>query len=50
MRLIPLDEVIYAMDEVGKAIPHELCCTAKGGLSITPASKAIEARLARNEK
>jgi L-serine dehydratase len=48
--LIPLDEVIYAMDEVGKAIPHELCCTAKGGLSITPASKAIEARLARNEK
>lgn len=43
--LIPLDEVIYAMNEVGKAIPHELCCTAKGGLSVTPTSKAIEADL-----
>lgn len=40
--LIPLDEVIYAMNEVAGAIPHELCCTAKGGLSITPTSKAIE--------
>jgi len=48
--LIPLDEVIHAMDEVGKAIPHELCCTAKGGLSITPASKEIERRLIDNEK
>jgi L-serine dehydratase len=44
--LIPLDEVIHAMYEVGKAIPHELCCTAKGGLSVTPTSKAIELRLA----
>jgi len=44
--LIPLDEVIDAMYEVGKAIPHELCCTAKGGLSVTPTSKAIERRLA----
>jgi L-serine dehydratase len=48
--LIPLDEVIYAMNEVGKAIPHELCCTAKGGLSITPTSKAIEQKLASTEK
>lgn len=47
--LIPLDEVIYAMNEVAGAIPHELCCTAKGGLSVTPASKAIEKRLAENE-
>jgi L-serine dehydratase len=46
--LIPLDEVIDAMYEVGKAIPHELCCTAKGGLSVTPTSKAIERRLAGN--
>jgi L-serine dehydratase len=43
--LIPLDEVIHAMDEVGKAIPHELRCTAKGGLSVTPASREIERRL-----
>ena len=47
--LIPLDEVIYAMNEVADAIPHELCCTAKGGLSITPSSRAIEARLAEND-
>jgi L-serine dehydratase len=43
--LIPLDQVIAAMDEVGKAMPRELCCTALGGLSITPASKDLEARL-----
>ncbi len=48
--LIPLDEVICAMNEVAGAIPHELCCTAKGGLSVTPTSKAIERRLAENEK
>ena len=48
--LIPLDEVIYAMNEVAGAIPHELCCTAKGGLSITPTSKSIEQQLADNEK
>ena len=44
--LIPLDEVIDAMSKVGDAIPHELCCTAKGGLSITPSSREIERRLA----
>ena len=43
--LIPLDEVIHAMNKVAGAIPHELCCTAKGGLSITPTSKAIERKL-----
>jgi L-serine dehydratase len=46
--LIPLDEVIETMDAVGKAIPRELRCTALGGLSITPAAKAIEAGLAIN--
>ncbi len=45
--LIPLDEVIAAMDEVGKAMPRELCCTALGGLSATPTSKALESRLDR---
>ncbi|NIM01420.1 MAG: serine dehydratase [Acidobacteria bacterium] len=43
--LIPLDQVIAAMDEVGNAMPRELCCTALGGLSITPASKELEAKL-----
>ena len=43
--LVPLDEVLAAMDEVGHALPHELCCTAKGGLSITPTSKRLEREL-----
>jgi L-serine dehydratase len=43
--VIPLDEVIEAMDRVGRALPRELRCTALGGLSITPTSRAIEARL-----
>ena len=48
--LVPLDEVINAMNEVAGYIPHELCSTAKGGLSVTPTSKAIEERLAEQEK
>ncbi|MBI5293992.1 MAG: L-serine ammonia-lyase, iron-sulfur-dependent, subunit alpha [Chloroflexi bacterium] len=43
--VVPLDEVIESMDRVGKSIPHELRCTALGGLSITRASKEIEERL-----
>ena len=43
--LIPLDEVIDAMAKVGKAIPHELCCTALGGLSVTPTAKSLEGSL-----
>ena len=45
--VIPLDEVIEAMDRVGKALPRELRCTALGGLSITPTSVRIEERLKR---
>lgn len=43
--VIPFDEVVVAMDSVGRAIPHELRCTALGGLSITPTSKLIEKKL-----
>lgn len=43
--VIPLDEVIHAMDETGKMLPRELCCTGLGGLSITPTSKKIEEKL-----
>ena len=43
--VIPLDEVIDTMDEVGKSIPRELRCTALGGLSLTRTSKKIEGRL-----
>jgi len=40
--VIPLEQVIQTMDRVGKSLPLELRCTALGGLSITPAAKAIE--------
>ena len=43
--VVPLDEVLAAMDEVGRSIPAALRCTALGGLSVTPTSQAIEARL-----
>ncbi|MCJ7628463.1 MAG: L-serine ammonia-lyase, iron-sulfur-dependent, subunit alpha, partial [Longimicrobiales bacterium] len=43
--VIPLDEVIQAMDEVGKSLPHELRCTALGGLSVTETSKRIQKEL-----
>lgn len=43
--LIPLDEVIEAMDKIGKSISHELRCTGLGGLSITKTSKEIENKL-----
>ncbi len=43
--LIPLDEVIYTMNEVGHSIPNTLRCTSLGGLSITKTSKAIEERM-----
>jgi len=44
--LIPLDEVIETAQRVAGQMPRELRCTALGGLSITPTSKAIELRLA----
>ena len=43
--VIPLDEVIDTMDKVGKSIPHELRCTALGGLSVTRTSQEIEEKL-----
>ena len=43
--VIPLDEVIQAMDKAGRMLPYELCCTGLGGLSITPTSKKIENKL-----
>jgi L-serine dehydratase len=43
--VIPLDEVIQAMDSVGRSIVPELRCTARGGLSITPSARKIEEKL-----
>lgn len=47
--LIPLDQVIHTMYEVGKSIPNTLRCTALGGLSITKAAKEIEAKLEQRQ-
>ena len=43
--LIPLDEVLDAHRAVSASMARELRCTALGGLSVTPTSKALEARL-----
>ncbi|MGC4042335.1 MAG: L-serine ammonia-lyase, iron-sulfur-dependent, subunit alpha [Armatimonas sp.] len=43
--LIPLDEVIATARRVSAQMPRELRCTALGGLSISPTSRAIEERL-----
>ncbi len=43
--LIPFDEVLVAMDQVGRSLPHALRCTGLGGLSITETSRAIEENL-----
>jgi len=43
--VIPLDEVLRTMDNVGKSIPFELRCTALGGLSVTETSKKIKNKL-----
>ncbi len=44
--VIPLDEAIETAQRVAGQMPRELRCTALGGLSITPTSKAIEQQLA----
>lgn len=43
--VIPLDEVIESMKKVSQSMSCELKCTSKGGLAITPTSKAIELKL-----
>jgi L-serine dehydratase len=43
--VLPLGEVIEAMDKVGRSIPYELRCTALGGLSVTKTSKILEEKL-----
>lgn len=47
--LIPLDEVIDTMYEVGKSIPNTLRCTNLGGLSITKTAKEIERKLGQGQ-
>lgn len=48
-KVIPLDETIKSMYEVGKMLPSELCCTGKGGLSITPTAIKLHQKLTNLE-
>jgi L-serine dehydratase len=43
--VIPVDEVIAAMREVGAALPAELRETAKGGLAATPTGLALKQKI-----
>lgn len=43
--LVPLDEVIAVMNQVGKTMPRELRCTGLGGLAATPTARQIETRI-----
>lgn len=43
--VIPLDEVIKTMKEVGDDMQHKYRCTCKGGLSTTPTAKRIHKNL-----
>ncbi len=45
--LVPFDEVVDAMKQVGDLMPREICCTGLGGLAVTPTSKALEEQLVR---
>lgn len=47
--VIPLDEVIAAMDSVGRSLPSALRCTGYGGLSVTPTALKIAEKLKRGE-
>jgi len=48
--LIPLDEVIATMQDVGNQIHHTLRCTNLGGLSVTKTAKEIEERLEKQSQ
>ena len=44
-QVIPLDEVIDAMDDVGKSMDSALRCTGFGGLAITKTAREIQDKL-----
>jgi len=48
--VIPLDEVIEAMNRVGRSLPRELRCTGLGGLSTTKTSREIKTRLEKRRQ
>lgn len=47
--IIPVDEVVLALDDVSKRLPEELKETACGGLAITPTGLKIKEKFLRKE-
>ena len=45
--VIPLDETILTMKDVGQALPAELRCTCRGGLCTTPTGCRLNDRVSR---
>ena len=43
--VIPVDEVIEAMDRIGRAIPKSLRETSEAGLAVTKTAKAVEKKI-----
>jgi L-serine dehydratase len=39
---VPFDETIDAVLSVGRMLPAELRCTAKGGLAMAPSARALK--------
>ena len=48
--IIPVDEVILAMSEVGNVMPESLRETSQGGLAATPTGRAIYRRIFGDER
>ena len=48
-KVIPLEETLSAMREVGDLMHSKLRCTGLGGLSVTPTSKKIYDELKQNK-
>jgi len=46
--VIPLDEVIQTVSEVGAGMPDCVKCTGKGGLAVTPSAQRLKDRLGDN--
>jgi L-serine deaminase len=45
--VIPLDQVLQTVSDVGKTMPSCLKCTGKGGLAVTETALKIKNRLGR---
>ena len=45
--LIPFDETVHAMKQIGRAMPESLRETSKGGLAVTPTGKRIYRQMQR---